>query len=176
VLVTNEYKGQATGEAVSGTEDQRAAAVELLDKEQRKAMNALQILKKRDTGSKRSQQETYAEALASLSEAEQETWEREIERRSDPIHYMSLLKEAPNCETPSSLEDFIKSSVLPRYRDRRLELENRELIREQSFGEAVNAPELDGYARYEVHLDRKFERTLALLVKLKALRQTIDGQ
>jgi hypothetical protein len=35
---------------------------------------------------------------------------------------------------------------------------------------------LEGLARYEVHLDRKLERMLAMLLRLKDLRQgTVEG-
>jgi hypothetical protein len=50
-----------------------------------------------------------------------------------------------------------------------MELENTELIREQSFGEAFAPSEFDGLVRYEVHLDRKLERMLAMLLRLKEL-------
>jgi hypothetical protein len=34
---------------------------------------------------------------------------------------------------------------------------------------------MERFARYETHLDRKFERTLAMLVRLKELRQEEAG-
>jgi hypothetical protein len=52
-----------------------------------------------------------------------------------------------------------------------IELENRGAIRDQALGIAYAAPDLDVPARYEVHLDRKLERTLAMLFRLKELRQ-----
>jgi hypothetical protein len=54
---------------------------------------------------------------------------------------------------------------------RRRELENRHLIKAHTFGEAFNADRLDRIARYEVHLDRKLEKTLAMLIKLQELRR-----
>jgi hypothetical protein len=47
----------------------------------------------------------------------------------------------------------------------------RPLIREQAFGEALDAGKLERLGRYEVHLDRKLERMLAMLLRLKDLRQ-----
>ena len=38
------------------------------------------------------------------------------------------------------------------------------------IGEAVDTQALEGLARYEVHLDRKLERTLTMLLKLQSLR------
>jgi hypothetical protein len=51
------------------------------------------------------------------------------------------------------------------------ELEHRGAIREQAFGSAYATERLEVTSRYEVHLDRKLERTLALLVRLRELRQ-----
>jgi hypothetical protein len=50
-------------------------------------------------------------------------------------------------------------------------LTNRPLIREQEFGEALNPDKLERLGRYEVHLDRKLERMLSMLLRLKDLRQ-----
>jgi hypothetical protein len=52
------------------------------------------------------------------------------------------------------------------------ELEHRDVIRDQALGAAYAAPDLDVPARYEVHLDRKLERTLAMLFRLRELRQS----
>ena len=60
-----------------------------------------------------------------------------------------------------------------RFENRRKELANRPLIREQAFGEALDANKLEPLARYEVHLDRKFERMLAMLLRLKDLRRPV---
>jgi hypothetical protein len=51
------------------------------------------------------------------------------------------------------------------------ELANRPLIREQAFGEALDPDKLERLGRYEVHLDRKLERMLAMLLRLKELRR-----
>jgi hypothetical protein len=60
---------------------------------------------------------------------------------------------------------------LPWYEKRRQELEYRPLIRAQAFGEAFDPNRLERLARYEVHLDRKLERMLAMLFKLRELRR-----
>ena len=56
------------------------------------------------------------------------------------------------------------------YEDPIAELENRDAIRDQALGLAYTAQDLDVPARYEVHLDRKLERTLAMLIRLRELR------
>jgi hypothetical protein len=42
--------------------------------------------------------------------------------------------------------------------------------RVQTLGDAMQARKLENLARYETHLDRKFERTLGMLLKLRELR------
>jgi hypothetical protein len=50
------------------------------------------------------------------------------------------------------------------------------LIRAQAFGEALDIHKLERLGRYEVHLDRKLERMLSMLLRLKDLRrETIEG-
>jgi len=61
--------------------------------------------------------------------------------------------------------------VLPWFEGRKKELANRPLIREQAFGEALDPDKLERLGRYEVHLDRKLERMLTMLLRLKDLRQ-----
>jgi hypothetical protein len=51
------------------------------------------------------------------------------------------------------------------------ELQHRNAIREQAFGVAYAADALEVPARYGIHLDRKLERTLAMLIRLRELRQ-----
>ena len=74
---------------------------------------------------------------------------------------------------PQDLQRFLEDEVMPWYRRRRGELENRHLIRAQAFGEALDPDRLEKLARYEVHLDRKLERILGMLLKLQDLRRTI---
>jgi hypothetical protein len=75
----------------------------------------------------------------------------------------------------ASLQRYLEDETIPWYRRRRRELENRNLIRAQAFGEALEPDRLDKLARYEVHLDRKLERILGMLLKLQDLRRTITS-
>jgi len=45
------------------------------------------------------------------------------------------------------------------------------LTHSETLGEGLPVHRLEKLNRYETHLDRKFERTLAMLVKLKELRE-----
>jgi hypothetical protein len=66
----------------------------------------------------------------------------------------------------------LAGKVLPWFENRKKELANRPLIREQAFGEALDPDKLERLGRYEVHLDRKLERMLTMLLRLKDLRRT----
>ena len=71
--------------------------------------------------------------------------------------------EEPLVADVESLRRFLEGEV-------RKELSNRPLIREQAFGEALDPDKLERLGRYEVHLDRKLERMLAMLIRLKDIR------
>jgi hypothetical protein len=76
--------------------------------------------------------------------------------------------EDPATADVEGLRSFIEDKVLPWFENRKMELANRPLIREQAFGEALG--------RYEVHLDRKLERMLTMLLRLKELRRAaVEG-
>ena len=64
--------------------------------------------------------------------------------------------------------------MLPWYEQRGKELENRLLICAQAFGESLDPVKLERLGRYEVHLDRKLERALAMLIRLKELRRSAE--
>ena len=65
---------------------------------------------------------------------------------------------------------FVQEKVRP-WCDRKIEeVDRRPLLRSQALGEAFGPSQLEDVARYEVHLDRKLERMLAMLLKLKELR------
>ena len=122
---------------------------------------ALQLL-----GSKRN--DAYEAALAALREDTQQWWAYELDRNPDG----SSEDEERFAPEVDSLHRFIEQKVLPCLETRRKELSNRPLICEQAFGESLDPDKLERLARYEVHLDRKLERTLAMLFRLKELRPT----
>ena len=72
---------------------------------------------------------------------------------------------------PRGTASLLEGEVLPWFEARTKELANRPLIREQAFGESLDPDKLERLGRYEVHLDRKLERMLAKLLRLKDLRQ-----
>jgi hypothetical protein len=118
-------------------------------------------------GSKRN--DAYEAALASLREDTQAWWADALERNPDEM------EDGQACTADvQGLRSFIEGEVLPWFENRRKELANRPLIREQAFGEALDVDKLERLGRYEVHLDRKLERMLAMLLRLKDLRHPVE--
>jgi hypothetical protein len=111
----------------------------------------------------------YEKALGGLHEEMQERWAVV----SKPQPSLNLLDwgggEARYTADAEGLLEFLQGEVT-RSGIRRLELQNRALIRDQAFGEALDPDHLESLARYEVHLDRKLERMLAMLIRIQELR------
>ncbi len=63
----------------------------------------------------------------------------------------------------------IHNDLLPFYRSQLASSHHHEAIKQQVIGEGINLLVLANLSRYETYLDRKFERTLAMLLKLKEL-------
>ena len=113
---------------------------------------------------------TYSRALRALREDTRVWWEGQLTWELDDYDEDQLPYQADG----KSLKHFLESEVLPWYEKRTHELACRPLIRAQAFGEAFDPHRLDRLARYEVHLDRKLERMLAMLFKLQELRRTAN--
>jgi hypothetical protein len=73
--------------------------------------------------------------------------------------------------TAECLTKFIDDDLLPFCRQMVIEVQSHEAVKAQTLGEGLQAHRLEKLNRYETHLDRKFERTLAMLLKLKELRR-----
>ena len=81
----------------------------------------------------------------------------------------------PYTADATALPQYLEESVLPKVAKHVGYVENRHLIREQVLGEAVECTRLKSLSRYEVHLDRKLERMLTMLLRLQSLRQLKDS-
>lgn len=71
----------------------------------------------------------------------------------------------------TGLAAFISDHVTPFVYQQEKESRHHDAIVNQTIGEGLQAYKLEKLSRYETHLDRKFERTLAMLIKLKDLRK-----
>jgi hypothetical protein len=115
--------------------------------------------------------DAYEAALTTLREDTRDWWHAELARE---------VKEEDEDEPryspdPSSLRDFLETEVADWYRRERLALTSRPAVRDQAFGEALDPEKIERLSRYEVHLDRKLERTLTMLFRLKELRRPADA-
>lgn len=107
--------------------------------------------------------DAYARALAALREDTRLSWLECLEGSgaNDPTYRA----------TAEALEAWLRRHWSEWYDGPIAELEHRDAIREQAFGSAYASQRLEVTARYEVHLDRKLERTLAMLFRLRELRR-----
>ena len=107
--------------------------------------------------------DAYKRAIAALRDDTRTYWlECLSQQPSDGLTY------APTAE---ALKAWIGRHWKEWYDHPIIELEHRDAIRDQALGAAYAAHDLDLPARYEVHLDRKLERTLAVLFRLRELRR-----
>ena len=106
--------------------------------------------------------DAYDRALAALRDDTPAYWQQYLaERPTDDLAY------APTAE---ALKGWISRYWNEWHEEPIAALEHRDTIREQALGIAYAAEDLDVPARYEVHLDRKLERTLAILFRLRGKR------
>jgi hypothetical protein len=146
-------------EAVRATEAETEEDVRDMQEDEAMTRRALDLLSSRRA-------DAYEAALETLREDTRGWWADTLARGPDGLDEGD---EPPTANT-EGLRRFLEADVLPWFEARRKELANRPLIREQAFGESLDPDKLQPLGRYEVHLDRKFERTLAILLRLKGLR------
>ncbi len=113
------------------------------------------------------QPDAYTRALAALREDTRSYWLECLEESST---------DAPTYQpTAEALQAWIRRHWMEWYEGPIAELEHRDEIREQAIGSAYATQRLEVTSRYEVHLDRKLERTLSMLIRLKELRQPVPA-
>ena len=147
-------------DAIRATPEETAEESRDLNEDESMTAKAVAIL---DAGKPKA----YEHAVAALLADTREWWEDVLLR--DPEDFDE--GETPFTPDADGLRRFIERDLRPWYVQRRKELENRPLIRAQAFGQSLDPDKLSRLARYEVHLDRKLERTLAMLLRLQDLRR-----
>jgi hypothetical protein len=163
VTAHDEAKGESVDDAIRATEAQTAEDRDDLEGDEAMTERALAQLENPSST-------TYLRALAALREDTREWWEEQLTWEPDDYDE----DQEPYRADTESLRRFLESEILPWYEKRRQELDHRPLIRAQAFGEAVDPHRLERLARYEVHLDRKLKRMLAMLLKLRELRRAAN--
>jgi len=146
-------------DAIRATASDTDGDIREMDEDEAMTRRALDLL-----GSRRN--DRYEAALAALREDTRDWWADLLARDPDELDE----GEEPATPDEDGLRRFLEGTVMPWFDGRKKELANRPLIREQAFGEALDPDKLERLGRYEVHLDRKLERMLAMLLRLKDLR------
>ena len=99
----------------------------------------------------------YSKARRALIQESRAWWDEHVDDESHPA-------------TAKGLAEFIRETLEPICYRMEREARFTPAIKSQILGEGLQASRLEPLNRYETHLDRKFERTLAMLLKLKDLR------
>ena len=106
---------------------------------------------------RRGGQNAYAKARRALLQDSRDWWDEHVAEAVYPA-------------TVDGLAKFISETLEPVCLQTEREARFTPAIKAQTLGEGLRAHLLEKLNRYETHLDRKFERTLAMLLKLKELR------
>ena len=99
----------------------------------------------------------YDRARRALLADSRDWWDEHVEEEEYP-------------PTAEGLAAFIREALEPTCVRMAQEARFQPAIKTQTLGEGLQAHRLEKLNRYETHLDRKFERTLAMILKLKDLR------
>ncbi len=98
----------------------------------------------------------YDKARRTLITESRDWWDDNVEEESYPA-------------TAEGFAKFIREELEPICIRMDHEARYQPAIKAQTLGEGLQANRLEKLNRYETHLDRKFERTLAMLLKMKEL-------
>jgi hypothetical protein len=147
-------------DAIRATREDTDIEIAEMDEDEAMTRRALSLLDA-------NRNDAYEAAIAELRDDTSKWWMRLV--RGDPDEIDE--GEEPYHAEASDLRRFLEEKVMAWFETRRKELANRPLIREQAFGEALDPGKLDQLGRYEIHLDRKLERMLAMLLRLRDLRR-----
>lgn len=99
----------------------------------------------------------YIKARRALLKESRDWWDEYVEEGEHP-------------PTAEGLAEFIRETLEPVCLQMEREARFTPAIKAQTLGEGLRAHLLEKLNRYETHLDRKLERTLAMILKLKQLR------
>lgn len=124
---------------------------------QRDAQHDLEATRKAGAILRRGGANAYDKALRALLPDSRDWWQEYVE-------------EEEYAENAEGLTAFISEHLEPLCIGMEKEARHHEAIKAQTLGEGLQVFRLEKLTRYETHLDRKFERTLAMLLKLKELR------
>ena len=143
-------KGTDLREVVTATPTENTESLQYADFDLKATERARAILFKGGANA-------YAKARRALHRDSLDSWDESVEDESYTAD-------------AEGLETWIREWLMPYCYQREVEARYQPAIKAQTLGEGLQANRLVALNRYEVHLDRKFERTLAMLLKMKQLR------
>lgn len=147
----------------AGVVDVQSEIVDL-EADRRATLTAIEIL-----ASDRNQ--AYEDAIDSLDSSTREAWTEQLTWSTDDYD-AGITPYGPDA---ISLRRYLEVEILPWYDKQRSEIVAQPLVRAQALGEALDPDKLERLGRYEVHLDRKLERTLSTLLRLQEMRRSRSG-
>jgi hypothetical protein len=157
-------------DAATGTPSGTIEDLAELKNRQASAQKAREILDAGKAGA-------YEAALVELDESTRRSWQEQVapepedlDEDEDPDGDVE-----PSTADATGLAEYLAASVLPYCAKHLVYVENRHLIRAQVLGEALDFKRLEPLSRYEIHLDRKLERLLAMLLRLQDRRRAKES-
>jgi hypothetical protein len=118
----------------------------------------------------------YDAALAELDERTRTSWQEQVAPEPEEMDDEDPDEDSePYAADATGLAEYLEHYVLPECAKQLTYVENRSVIRTQVLGEALDCNKLERLARYEVQLDRKLERMLAMLLRLQDFRPSNKG-
>jgi hypothetical protein len=99
----------------------------------------------------------YEKAVKAMTSYDRETWEEWLEEE----------EYSPDAE---GVREYINTHLWPSAMSVEIETSHHFAIKNQTLGEGLKPIEFESLCRYETHLDRKLQRILGMLVKLKEMR------
>jgi len=126
-------------------------------KSQQSALQDIDTINKASAILRKGGERAYDKALRALLPENRAWWQDYVDDEEYTADAKGLATFLAQCATPVVYQ---------------MEKESRhhDAIVNQTIGEGLQAYRLEKLSRYETHLDRKFERTLGMLIKLKELR------
>jgi len=148
----------------SKPEDDIAELDDLLEHEAM-TKSALEYLKSKSS-------DAYKCALRELREDTLNWWNEELSEHTSggPVSGNPHAQGLHYTASIEGLGEFLENEVIPWIERRRAGLTIRPQLRTHAFGEAIDVDRLDRLVRYEVFLDRKLERMLSMLLRLRDVR------
>ena len=124
---------------------------------QRAASQDMESLKKASRLLRQAAKGAYKKAIAALLPDSREMWREAIAAEQ-------------YTDDSQGLSSYINEVLYPLIIQMDKEARYHEDIKNQALGQGLIAYKLQQLSRYETHLDRKFERTLGMLIKLQEIR------